>query len=276
MRKTLAHLTLSTTPQETITAAGIAGFDGVGIRICGRHIGDDSFVNAIGDKAVIRELRQRASDGGVAISNVSAYQFYPGLTRDHLKAVVQTTVALGAPVAVVNCFIEDEREKLELFSTYAQLAADGGVRLALEFLPYSTVRTMAEARALIARSGAGNVGILLDALHLDRSGDTPASIGPLTRSEIVFAQLCDAKRRTGPAEPAELMQEARTARLPLGTGDLPLHDFVAALPDDLELEYEVADFERKHLPAADRAIAAMQDFDRFLTTYELKRNGVRS
>ena len=57
---------------------------------------------------------------------------------------------------------------------------------------------------------------------------------------IIFAQLCDARKWTGPRTDERLLHEARTARLPAGTGDLPLFDFLDALPPGTEIEYEVA------------------------------------
>ncbi|MCY0093424.1 sugar phosphate isomerase/epimerase family protein [Hoeflea ulvae] len=263
MRTLLAHLTLSTTAEQTVDAAAFAGFDGVGIRICGRNLHDDSFVSLIGDRAAIRSLRRTAESGGVEIHNISAYQFYPDLTKDHLDRVVDTAGEIGAKVLVVNCFIEDEALALDLFSHYAMRAREAGLRLALEFLPYSVIVDLRAAERFLKLSGASDAGILLDALHLERSGDVPADIARVDPEKIVFAQLCDAKAGTGERDPAKLMQEARTARLRLGAGDLPLRAFVEALPVGLDLEYEVADLANKHLPPRERAVAAKADFDAF-------------
>lgn len=263
MRKTLAHLTLSTTPFEMVSATAAAGFDGAGIRICGRHVGDTSFVDIIGDKAAIRDLRMRADDGGIEISNVSAFQFYPGLTLDHLRGVVETTAALEAKTLVVNVFIQGD-QGFDLFTRYGELAKSAGLRLALEFLPYSAIRTMTDAANFICNSGLDNAGILLDSLHLDRSGGTADDIRALDKSLIAFAQICDAERLVSPKSDEELKQEARTARLKLGEGELPLGAFMDVLPDGIELEYEVADAAIKHLPAVDRAKAAMADLNAFL------------
>lgn len=267
MRKTIAHLTLGTTPARIIAAAAGAGFDAAGIRICGRFVGDTSFQDIIGDTAEIRRLRRLCVDGGIAISNISAFQFYPGLTREHLAAVVDTAAALEADTLVVNCFMQDRAQALETFAMYDALAQAANMRIALEFLPYSAIRTLQDARAFIADSGAVTARLLIDALHLERSGGTVADIRALPRRELGFWQICDAKRRPeGPLADEVLMQEARTARLPIGCGDLPLAELLAALPDDLEIEYEVADASIRHLPEADRAKAAMADLRAFLAS----------
>lgn len=265
MRKSIAHLTLSTTPGRTLAAAAAAGFDGAGIRICGRFVGDGSFQNVIEDRPEIMRLRAMTQDLGVTISNISAFQFYPGLTRDHLKTVVETADGLGADTLVVNCFMQDRGEGLSLFAAYDELARDAGMNIALEFLPYSAVRDLADARAFIRESGASVSRLLIDALHLERSGGSVEDIAALDGSELAFWQICDARKRSNEAISNEqLMQEARTARLPLGKGDLPLIALLRNLPAGMEIEYEVADASIKHLPEEVRAKAAMDDLNRFL------------
>ncbi|TKT69468.1 TIM barrel protein [Aquamicrobium sp. LC103] len=273
MRKSIAHLTLSTTPGKTIAAAAKAGFDGAGIRICGRFVGDDSFQDIIGDRTEITRLHALTRDLGVVISNISAFQFYPGLTRDHLKGVVETAAGLGADTLVVNCFMKGRDEALSLFAAYDEMAREAGMRIALEFLPYSTVRDLAEARAFIKDSGASVSRLLIDALHLERSGGSVDDIASLDGGEIAFWQICDARQRNGAAaSDDQLMREARTARLPLGEGDLPLRALLAALPADLEIEYEVADASIRHLPEEFRAKAAMEDLQRFLAMVSADAN----
>jgi sugar phosphate isomerase/epimerase len=269
MRKSIAHLTLSATPGKTIAAAAKAGFDGAGIRICGRFVGDDSFQDIIGDHAEVKRLHALTRDLGVVISNISAFQFYPGLTTDHLKTVVDTAAGLGADTLVVNCFMKDRGEALSLFAAYDEMARNAGMRIALEFLPYSAVRDLAEARAFIKDSGASVSRLLIDALHLERSGGSVEDIASLDSAEMAFWQICDARKRAAAAvSDDQLMQEARTARLPLGKGDLPLQSMFSVLPPDLEIEYEVADASIKHLPEDVRAKAAMEDLQRFLEAAE--------
>ncbi|WMT91946.1 MULTISPECIES: TIM barrel protein [unclassified Pelagibacterium] len=266
MRKSLAHLTLGATPAENIEAAAAAGFWGVGIRICGRFVGDTSFLDIIGDQAETVRLARLSRDAGVVISNISAFQFYPGLTTEHLRRVVDTVKELGSDTLVVNCFMPDREEAIELFSAYDEMARRAGARIALEYLPYSTITDLAAARAFIADSGAKTARLLIDALHLDRAGDSLEDLAALPREELAFWQICDAMKLRGPRPGnEELMQEARTARLRLGQGELPLSGLMAVLPSDLEVEYEVADASIRHLPPAERARAAMSDLEQFLS-----------
>ncbi|HWX47109.1 MAG TPA: TIM barrel protein [Roseomonas sp.] len=266
-RLTLAHLTASATPAETIEAAAAAGFDAVGIRICGRRPGDAYAGEVLGSPEAVRHLRSRLESSGIPLSNVSAYQFYPEVTWDHLAPVVEIAAELGSEMIVANGFDPDLGRFADLLSRYAAAAAPLGIRIALEFMPYSEVRTVSEARDLVARCSAPNLGVLVDSLHLDRSGGTPADIAVLEPADIAFAQICDAKRLQAPASARQLMQEARTSRLPLGEGDLPLFAFMDALPPGVEIEYEVARSDLATSTALERALAAKLDADRFLASY---------
>jgi sugar phosphate isomerase/epimerase len=268
---TLAHLTLSTTPAQTIDAASSAGFAAVGLRICGRRPGDPFATPLIGQPSALAELRSRAADVGIRLSNVSAYQFYPDVTWEQVEPVIETTHALGIRTIVVNGFDPDESRFSALFGRYCEAADQAGLRVALEFLPYSGVRSLDAALRIIGQSNATNAGVLLDALHLDRSGASPADIARIDPALISFAQLCDANKLSGPRSDEALLREARTARLPAGQGQLPLHEFLDALPAGLEIEYEVARLDLADRSALEKAQAAHADAESFMAAYAAAR-----
>ena len=248
----LAHLTLMRPPEEMIGIAAAAGFKSVGVRICPRRPGEDYFVNLIGDTREATRLRRLAEDLGVGLSSVSAYQICPEIEPDTVLAAVEITAALGCRCIVVNSFEPDIARFEELLSVYAAAASVHGIRLALEFTPYSTVPTLQSALESMARIGADNLGLLIDALHVQRSNGTVGQLALLDPDAVALAQICDAPLRSPSSAPDRLMWEARHARLPLGEGELDLLAFLAALPKGIEIEYEVAG-----LPGATPLDAAM-------------------
>lgn len=274
---TLAHLALGATPTATIDAAADAGFGAVGLRICARRPGEPFAAEPIlGQPAAARALRDRASARGIRLSNTSAYQFYPDVVWDDIAPAIDATAELGVPIVVANGFDPDTARFTALFARYCEAAAAAGIRVALEFLPYSSVRTMDSALRIVETSGAANAGVLLDALHLERSGGVPADIARIPAARVVFAQLCDARRWTGPRTDEALLNEARTARLPAGTGDLPLFDFLDALPAGTEIEYEVARADLAQASPLEKAHAAHADAECFMRVYAEHRNHARS
>ncbi len=117
-------------------------------------------------------------------------------------------------------------------------AADHGVRIALEFMPYSSLRTLAEVRDLVAGVPTGNAGLMLDAWHWHRSGGTLEELRTLSPAEVFAIQLCDATAIPNP----DLRQEGRHQRLLPGAGVVDLTGFLSVLGGigvDLPLAVEV-------------------------------------
>jgi sugar phosphate isomerase/epimerase len=267
---TLAHLSVGAPPMDTTDAAAGAGFGAVGIRICARRPGEPFATPVVGVPGQAAALRQRARDLGVRLSNVSAYQFYPEVNWPQMLPVIDALAELEVPVVVANSFDPDSARFTERFARYCEHAARVGARVALEFLPYSGVRTLDAALAVVHDSGATNAGLLLDALHLQRSGSTPAALRALPAERVIFAQLCDAPASPGPMSDEQLIEEARHARLPPGEGGLPLDAFLDALPAGCEIEYEVARADMRERSPLDKALAAAADAQRYLGAYRAR------
>jgi sugar phosphate isomerase/epimerase len=108
-----------------------------------------------------------------------------------------------------------------------ELAADRGLRIGLEFLPFSGIPTIGSAARLIDAAGAGNLGLVLDTWHWFRQPGGPdlAALRALAPERIDVLQLNDAT-----AEPAaDLIAECRGHRLLPGDGVID----IARLLDEL-------------------------------------------
>jgi sugar phosphate isomerase/epimerase len=104
-------------------------------------------------------------------------------------------------------------------------AADHGVRIALEFMPYSRLPSLAAARAVIADAGAENAGLMLDAWHWHRAGGEVDELLALDAAEVFAVQLCDAQPDPHP----DLRHEGRHLRRLPGEGVIDLPGFTGAL-----------------------------------------------
>jgi sugar phosphate isomerase/epimerase len=83
-----------------------------------------------------------------------------------------------------------------------------------------------------------NGGLLVDALHLARTGGVPADVLGAPAGLIRSAQLCDAPAAR-PESEAAIIAEARSGRLLPGEGDLPLRELLWSLSDRTMLSVEV-------------------------------------
>jgi sugar phosphate isomerase/epimerase len=84
-----------------------------------------------------------------------------------------------------------------------------------------------------------SAGLLIDALHWNRSGGTLADLEAIPPRWLSYAQLCDAPMPgANPNDPEAILIEAIDGRVPLGQGGLPLAELVTRLPDGLPVAIE--------------------------------------
>jgi sugar phosphate isomerase/epimerase len=178
-----------------------------------------------------------------------------------VERVLVTARTLGARRVIVMNADDDGHRAVATLRAVANLAGRHGLLVGVEFMPYSSTRTVSDALRLAADSESDNVGLVLDVLHLFRSGGTAAGLdAPVVRA-LHLVQICDAGR-AGPA-PDQLRAEALGRRLYPGEGDLPLDRILAVLPDDVPVTLEAptaGDAARSPLQRAARAGAAVQRF----------------
>lgn len=252
---TLGFLTLGAqaAPRDVLDAAAEAGFGAAGLRISGRHPGDAWPGNAA-DPQALGSIAAHAAARGVRISSISGYYLSEKTGPEHLAANVAAARHTGARLIAQGCFEPDLARVAALLRGYAGEAARTGIRIALEFMPMSALKSIDDTLRVIAQSGATNVGLLIDALHLARSGAGAAEVRRLDANRIYLTQLCDAAARRDPA--TTLFDEAMAGRLYLGDGGLDLAGLVEALPPSAEIELETPVVADAGLPGAARAARA--------------------
>ncbi len=108
----------------------------------------------------------------------------------------------------------------------------------LECMAWRQVSSLAQAVEVVEAARAPNGGVLVDALYFARGGGRPEDLKAVAGRLVRHAQLCDAPAAR-PATDEALIDEARTGRLPPGSGGLPLRALLRALPDDVNLSVEV-------------------------------------
>ena len=225
----LEHLTLlNVPPPDLVTIAARAGFDAVGLRISPATDDERPWPMAPGS-AMLAETALRCADTGITVLDAEAVRLGPA--RTDFAPFLDAAAQLGA--RYVNAICEEE-DLSRLTDEFARLAADArpyGIRPVVEFMAYRSVRTLADATAVAAKSGGG---ILIDALHVQRCGVSLDALRCVDPGLVSYVQLCDAPL----AAPADQVREARSARLLPGEGELPIAELLAALPGDVPVAVE--------------------------------------
>lgn len=190
--------------------------------------------------AAVRERGLQWGIGGLPIAlDSSAEEFRAALGQ--LPADLELLHAAGADR--VGTWIRPMHDELDYrlhwrlylgrLSLVAQLLADAGLRLGLEYIGpktlwsterYPFVHSLREARELIAESGASNVGLILDSYHWYTAGESAEDLAGLTDADIVSVDINDARDDRERDEQQDLDR-----RLPFDTGVIDLAGFTEAV-----------------------------------------------
>jgi len=263
----ISHLTiLDAPPPEFVSAAAEAGFDAVGVRVW--PAADEPPYPMLGDTPMMRETLARLADTGLRVFDVEVLRIRPDRSHDAELRILDAGARLGARAVLVICNDPDEERLVGRFAAVCEAAGERGLRAGLEFMIFSSVKTIEDAQRILDKVAHPAGAVLVDALHLQRSGGTPADVAAIAPDRLPYVQLCD-----GPFEPirpdeAVALTEARTGRLFPGDGELPLHELLDALPAGRPLSVESPVAAQAGQPAREQARLAFAATTRFLAEHE--------
>lgn len=212
-----------TAPADFVPACAAAGW-----RACGIWFDAETWTDA-----VAADVRRRLDDTGLMALDMEPVFVTPD--GDHGDRMIEAAAILGARnLLIVSRGVDDDRFA-ERFTELCDLAAPHGIGCSIEFLAFMSVSSLGQSLEILDRVGRPNGGVLVDALHLARTGGTPADVTAVAPDRLAYAQLCDA-----PAEaPEDAYADALDGRSTLGRGGLPIRELVDALPDHTALSMEI-------------------------------------
>lgn len=250
----LGLATLAFTDTDTLTfidAAVAGGFDAVTLRLVPSSAGD-FFMPLLDDPLLEREVRARLDGGGLTVFDIEACSLRVDTDVRAFRPALELAAQLGARRLLAMAWDPDRGRLLANLAALCELAAATGMAIALEFIPYSEVKTIAAARQVVHDVGKANLGVVVDALHLARSGGTPADVRAVDADPIAYLQICDANADV-PRTVEALRSESRTGRRLPGEGSLWLAELIDALPAGLTITVEAPCAEDAGRPPAERA-----------------------
>lgn len=238
----LAYLT--TAPLQApamIDLARAIGFDSVGVRLS--PPAPDADASLLHDAGLQRETVSRMNATGVAIFDVEVLKIGPLFDPSDHARFIEISSMLGASVILVIADDRDESRLTDRFGELCDLAAPYRLDVQLEFMPCTSVPDARSALRIVGNAARSNGKILIDTLHVARSGTTLDDLSAIPASMLRSVQICDAPLRPS-MRPEEIWQAALTARLPPGEGDIDIAGILSRLPNDLRIGVEVPNSER--------------------------------
>ena len=248
----LAALTiLDAGPAGQIRAAATGGFDCVGLRLNPLLATDEAVV---GNIAKQREIESLLRDNGMKVLEIGVFPIRPDTSIDLIAPIMAFSHKIGAQFLVCPVEDPDPVRRAETYARICELAESCALTGLIEFNPYSACPNLDAALAMLGDSRVENGGLVIDALHLSRSGGSPADLAKVDPALLPMTHFCDAPPPpTGQRSVDELRAESRTARLLPGEGSLWLNELLDALPKDAAISVEAPSAKYAHLPASERA-----------------------
>ena len=190
------------------------------------------------DPKLRREVAAALRDRGVSISLGEGFVAMPNRELSpQFDDDMALLAELGAPCVNLVSVDADAPRAFDNCGRFTDLAASHGMRATIEFLPgLPVIKDLKTAVAAVRHVARPDFGILIDAMHLFRSGGSAADVAQLEVTEIGYVQLCDVPEISSFSSYAD---EARFERLPPGKGELPLRELLQVLPLDTSFGLEL-------------------------------------
>jgi sugar phosphate isomerase/epimerase len=210
---------------ERCRAAAAAGFTGIGL-----HASDYQLMHDAGlDDPSVRSVLAACSLTLVEVEFLSGWANSPGhADAQRAAAVFGAMGAAFRPHHVTAGELTADRFDIDRaaagLGAVCQYLAPSGLWVAVEAFPWSGLKDVATARAVVERSGAPNAGLMIDVWHFYNSRSTLADLDGLAPQQILAVQLND-----GHLVDHDYLLEARRGRLLPGDGQLDVAGLITGL-----------------------------------------------
>lgn len=234
----LAFLTVfDVGPVEAIRIAAEAGYDLVGLRLLPASPIEAAYP-LLNDAKLLNEVMALLQDTGMAVADVELVRLKPETDLGTFIPFLERAQALNAHHAIVVGDDPDLSRLTDNFARLCEMAAPCGLTVDLEFMPWTKVPDLARSRHVVTSAACENGGILIDALHLHRSGFPLEEVRHLEASRMHLFQICDAPAKFDLSASA-LIHTARANRLMPGDGEIDLRTLAGLIPDATVISVEV-------------------------------------
>jgi sugar phosphate isomerase/epimerase len=254
----LAALTaLELSPPMLIEVASACGFEQVGLRLLAATPGGTSHP-LMDDRSQLQETKARLAATGIGVADLEVVAFRPETVVRSLESFLEAGRELGARHTLVAAYDPDFERFCDRFAEYCELTNHFGLTADLEFMPWTHVPDLATAIRVVETVSSPAAGILVDALHFNRSAGRLEDLRKIPVRRLHYWQMCDGPPEL-PTTTEGLIHAAREERMFPGEGGIDLVGLTKAMPSDITISIEVPTVElAKTVDAETRARRALR------------------
>ena len=224
----LSHFTLGRHHDITdrVASADRAGYDGIGL-----YIGDYERLRRDDQLGLLDDL---LAEHDMPLTDIEVLRGWGtvGLADDTYAANEATAFEMADRfgcryVQAIGDVVDDVADAGRRFGELCDRAADHGLVVGLEFLPFTNIVDADAGRAIIEAAGRDNGGLCVDIWHHTRGSNDLAQIRRLGGEQVVGIQMNDGPLT--PTMPEDYVQDCLRYRVPPGDGEMNALEFVTEL-----------------------------------------------
>jgi len=147
------------------------------------------------DQAGLKETLARLEATGITVADLEVVALRPETEIAAFSAFFETGARLGARHILVAAYDPRPRPVQGSLCGLLRGRSSYGLSADLEFMPWTYAPDLSTANSIVAQVGQPNAGVLVDALHFDRSRSSIDELARVPAHRLHYWQICD-----GPAE----------------------------------------------------------------------------
>jgi sugar phosphate isomerase/epimerase len=250
--------------EERFAAAQAAGFHAIGLSV-------DAFLASEEAGVTPRQQRQLAEHYDVVVEEIEVLRPWWREAGERARSELAETTAFRMAdtfgsryVQAIGPYHGTLDDAAETFAAVCDRAAEHGLTVGIEFLPYTNISDALIAGSLVAAADRPNGGVCVDSWHHFRGAADDAQIRELTAARVAGVQLDDGLLL--PEHPDYLTDCVENRRVP-GEGEFDLAGFIRLLDEmdvSVPVSLEVISTELQALPAAEVTRQLREGFCRVL------------
>jgi len=188
------------------------------------------------DAPLRRKIVACLNDHGVSIALLDALFITPTESVEQYRPVFETFAELG--VKRVNAVSVDPswERTVDEMAALVTMAAEYNATVVVETCRLMTIGTLAQAMRLIETVALPNFKLLIDTMHVTRSGEAEA-LAAIDPNLIDYVQLCDGPLHS-PSDEAYWDEALHERRVP-GDGEMPLVKMLRTIRPEVIVSGEV-------------------------------------
>lgn len=226
----LAHLTVLGCPTpEMVYIAARAGYDYVSPRLIYMGLPGEPNYALADNPEMLRQTKRALADTGLKVHDIELARVYDDMHPTKYLPAMEVAAELGAKSVLSSIWTPQIEYAKEKFGQICDLAKPFGLTVDLEYVPISSVNTLAKACDVLYSVERSNAGLMVDMHHFHRALDKPEDLDAVPREWFHFAHLCDAQAEI-PSERNEMTRILREERLYVGEGGIDIAAILNRLP----------------------------------------------